>query len=139
MFSRWGLCPTSPSYKGSRCVSAALRGPGEPGGAEQCPLHVVHIGAREFDPRGQAVHVPQKGLRLALDARCLAVGIGDHLPQEGPDETHVRVKGARPKVAGVLTWLVFWGTTGVCHRVPPLPRCLFLSLSGGRCNRDRSR
>src|SRR5712691_7550674 len=125
----WGLCPTSPYCKGSRCVSAALRWPSEPGGAEQHPLHFVHIRAREFDPCGQAVHVQQKCLRLALDDRCLAAGIGDHLPQEGPDETHVRIKGARPKVAGVLTWLVFWGTTGVCHRAHPLPRCLFLSCN----------
>jgi hypothetical protein len=50
----------------------------------------------------------------------------DHLPQEGPDETHVRVKGSRPQVAGVLTRCVFWGTTGVCHRAHLLPVRLFL-------------
>ena len=87
-----------------------------------------HIRAREFDPLRQAVQVQKKLLRLALAARRPAVtvlrpvagalvgapGIGDHLPQEGPDETHVRVKGARPQVAGGLTRLVFWGTTGAC-------------------------
>src|SRR6266571_7546381 len=137
MFPCWGLCPTSPSYKGSRCVSAALWGPGEPGGAEQRPLHVVHIDARECDPRGQAVHVPKKGLRLALDDRCLAAGIGDHVPQEGPDDTHVRVKGARPQGAGVLTRLVFSGTAVVCHRshlVPCRLVLLFHSTEEAECS-----
>src|SRR5947208_762766 len=137
MFPRWGLCPTSPSCRVSRCVSATLRWPSEPGGAEQHPLHLVHIGAREFDPRGQAVHVPQKGLRLAVDALCLAAGIGDHLPQEGPDETHVWVQGARPQGAGVLTRLVFSGTAVVCHRshlVPCRLVLLFHSTEEAECS-----
>jgi hypothetical protein len=93
---------------------------------KQYRLHLDHISAREFDPRGQAVHIQQKGLRLALDALCLAAGIDHHLPQEGPNETHIRVKGACPKGAGVLTWLVFWGTTGVCHCLHLLPLRLFV-------------
>ena len=110
-------------------------------------MHLVHISAREFNPMSQAVQVQKKLLRLALAARSPAAsvlspvagalvcaqGIGDHLPQEGPDETHVRVKGARPQGAGVLTRLVFSGTTGVCHRshLLPLHRFLICNITEG--------
>jgi len=57
-----------------------LRGPRQSDGAEQRPLHLVHIRAREFNPGGQAVHVPQKGPRVALHTLCLAAAIGDDLP-----------------------------------------------------------
>ena len=81
--------------------SSTRRCPGEPGGLEQHPLHLVYISPREFNPRRQAVQVQQKLLRLALAARRPAVrvlcpgagalgcapGIGDRLPQEGRDET----------------------------------------------------
>ena len=107
-------------------LSSPWRWPGEPGGAEQHPLYLVHIRTREFDPGGQAVRVQQKCLRLMLDALCLAAGIEHHLPQEGPNETHIGVKGARPHVAGVLTRLVLWGTAVACHRFYLVPRRLVL-------------
>src|SRR2546428_9566197 len=106
-----------------------MRWPSEPGGAEQHPLHFVHIRAREFDPRGQAVRVQEKCLRLAAAAlrpaaRVLrpvagalggAQGIRDHLPQETADERHVGVKGALPGVISLLPRMVLGGTVVVCH------------------------
>ena len=61
------------------------------------------------------------------DEKCLAAGIDHHLPQEGPDETHIGVKSARQGVARVLTRLVLWGTAVVCHRFHLLP-CRLVSL-----------
>jgi len=54
--------------------------PCESGGAQQCPLHLLYIRAREFDPRGQAVPVQQKGLRVALHLLDVAADISDDLP-----------------------------------------------------------
>jgi hypothetical protein len=54
--------------------------PRESGGAQQSPLELVYICAREFDPRGQAVLVQQEGLRIALYFLSVAVGIEDDLP-----------------------------------------------------------
>jgi hypothetical protein len=68
--------------------------PGEPRRLEQPPLHLGDIRPGEFDPRGQAVHVQQKGLGIALHTLGFAVNIRDDLPQEGPDETQIRIQGA---------------------------------------------
>jgi len=120
-------------------------------------LHPFHIRAREFDPLRQAVQVQQKLLRLALAARRPAVtvlrpvagalvgapGIGDHLPQEGRDETEVGVEGALPGVTGVLPRCVLRGTVVVCHHAflvlltlhltCPMRRGRFLRRWGGVC------
>src|SRR2546428_13851996 len=93
-----------------------MRWPSEPGGAEQHPLHFVHIRAREFDPRGQAVWVQEKRLRLAAAvlrpaARVLrpvagalwgAQGIGDPLPHAPAADPPLGVKGA---LAGAVSLL----------------------------------
>src|SRR2546428_9344634 len=117
-----------------------MRWPSEPGGAEQHPLHFVHIRAREFDPRGQAVWVQEKRLRLAAAAlrpaaRVLrpvagtlggAQGIGDHLPQEGSDEKHVGIQAALPGIARVLTRGLLYGTVIACHGSLLVPLTLHL-------------
>src|SRR5207253_6506823 len=56
-------------------LSSTKRCSGEPGGAEQHPLHLFHISAREFNPMSQAVQVQKKLLRLALAARSPAASV----------------------------------------------------------------
>jgi hypothetical protein len=65
-------------WRAARAGRTAL--PCESGGTQQCPLHLLYIRAREFDPWGQAVPVQQKGPRVALHLLDVAVGIRDDLP-----------------------------------------------------------
>jgi hypothetical protein len=68
MSAPWLACTAQAHVALPWRVASPLQRPGEPGGAEQYPLHLVHIRTRAFDLRGQTVPVQEQRLRLAAVA-----------------------------------------------------------------------